>query len=83
MIRRDRDRLDALRRRRNHIAGRIRELKHVDTAWDRQELAALNWAIKVIEDADQSGALERLYAAERGEAWEPGTSATTSEDTGT
>lgn len=54
------DRLDTLRRRRDHLAARISRVARGDLSYDRAELSALNWAISTLERAHNLGLLAEL-----------------------
>jgi hypothetical protein len=58
---RQRDRLAALRRRRDHLATRVANYEPGgNPSRDKHELSALNWAIRIIENAAMAGVLKEV-----------------------
>lgn len=56
-----RDRMAALRRRRDHLTERVANYRSDgDPSRDRAELSALNWAIRVIENAAMADVLKEV-----------------------
>lgn len=56
-----RDRMMALRRRRDHLAERVAHYrKDGNPSHDRAELSALSWAIRIIENAAMAGVLKEV-----------------------
>lgn len=67
MNRATRRHVDALRHRRAYLVARVRDARLEDlrgpsVEFDRRELAALHWTIRLIENADAAGDLSRLAA---------------------
>jgi hypothetical protein len=61
MNKRNRRRLGALQRRRDYLTAKVRhDLPEERAGFARQELAALTWAIELIEAADLVGAIDEL-----------------------
>lgn len=54
------DRIATLRKRRDHLAERVHGRPRGELSWDRAELAALNWAIRILEAAAAEGVLDEL-----------------------
>lgn len=56
-----RDRLNTLRRRRDHLAQRVATYRaDGNPSRDKAELSALSWAIRIIENVAMAGVLEEV-----------------------
>ncbi len=55
---RQREYVVTLHRRTAHLAGIIANWRGGNDSWARHELAALQWTIRVIEEAEKHGVLE-------------------------
>ena len=57
---RQRDRLASLRRRRDHLSSRVADYQGGNPSYDKAELAALSWAIRIIENCAVAGVLKEV-----------------------
>ena len=50
MTKRERSKIDCLKRRHQFLVNRIDSNFNIDLSWDKREAAALQWAIEMLED---------------------------------
>lgn len=60
MTGRQKDNVQVLERRRDHLAARIANYQGRNPSWDKAELRAISWAIRVVQRADHHGILGDL-----------------------
>lgn len=62
MTRRDKERVSTLERRRDFLAKRVSNYRaDGNDSRDRAELYALNWALRIVEEAERTGVLNDFY----------------------
>ena len=52
--------VEMLERRRDHLAARVANYQGRSPSWDKAELVAISWAVRVIQRADHHGILRDL-----------------------